>query len=221
MLLEPDILDYDNLIVCGNSLHQPEYKIMNTAFAKKLSKKQIKALFEHQEEAMEEGGPDAVIENMRDDMCKGDITAEFYTDVSRIPDPADHDPTQKNLLILDHIMLGPHNKADAYYTRGRHNNLDVFYIYQNYFRLPRQTVRENANFLVFFRQDMKNHNHIYNDHCSSDNIPFDTFCKFCTTVWNENKHNFVTIDLTQPVQCGKYIKNLSEFWSPSFDESAI
>ena len=61
---------------------------------------------------MEEGEPDAVIENMRDDMCKGDITAEFYTDVSRIPDPADHDSTQKNLLILDDIMLGPQNKAE-------------------------------------------------------------------------------------------------------------
>ena len=148
MLLEPDVLDYNNLIVCGNSLHQPEYKIMNAAFAKKLSKKQIKALFEHQDEAMEEGGPERVIENMK---CpKGDINAEFYTDVSRIPDPADHDPTQKNLLILDDIMLGPQNTAEAYYTRGRHNNFDVFYISQNYFRLPRQTVRENANFLVFF-----------------------------------------------------------------------
>jgi len=146
MLLEPDILDYNNLIVCGNSLHQPEYKIMNTAFAKKLSKKQIKALFEHQDEAMEEGGPERVIENIRDDMCKGDINAEFYTDVTRIPDPAAHDPTQKNLLILDDIMLGPQNTAEAYYTRGRHNNVDVFYISQNYFRLPRQTVRENETF---------------------------------------------------------------------------
>ena len=216
MLLEPDVLDYNNLIVCGNSLHQPEYKIMNAAFAKKLSKKQIKCLFEHQEEAMDEGGPEQVIENV--DRPRGDINAEFYSDVGKIPDPADHDPTQKNLLILDDIMLGPQNKAEAYYTRGRHNNFDVFYISQNYFRLPRQTVRENANFLVFFRQDMKNLNHIYNDHCSSDGISFDTFCKFCTTVWNAGKHNFVTIDLTQPVECGKYRKNLSDFWSPSYNE---
>ena len=90
LLLEPEMLDYDNLIVCGNSLHQPEYKIMNAAFAKKLSKKQIKALFEHQEEAMEEGGPDTVIENMRDDMCKGDINAVSFI-----------------LTLLEYIILLP------------------------------------------------------------------------------------------------------------------
>ena len=91
MLLEPDVLDYNNLIVCGNSLHQPEYKIMNAAFAKKLSKKQIKFLFEHQEQAMDEGGPEKVIEKV--ERPRGDINAEFYTDVGKIPDPADHDPT--------------------------------------------------------------------------------------------------------------------------------
>ena len=52
-------------------------------------------------------------------------------------------------------MLGPQNKAEAYYTRGRHNNVDTIYIAQNYFRLPRQTVRENANLFMLFRQDAK------------------------------------------------------------------
>ena len=219
MLLEPDVLDYNRLIVCGNSLHQPEYRIMNAAFAKKLSKQQIKSLFEHQERATEEGGAEKVIENMRDGMCKGDINAEFYTDVSTIPNPTEHDPTLKNLLILDDIMLGPQNKAEAYYTRGRHNNVDVIYLAQSYFRLPRQTVRENANFFIFFMQDKKNLVHIYNDHCANDGISFDTFCKFCTNVWNESKHNFITIDTTQSVDCGKYRKNLTEFWSPSYDRA--
>ena len=38
LLLEPNVLDYNRLLVCGNSLHQPEYRIMNAAFNKKLSK---------------------------------------------------------------------------------------------------------------------------------------------------------------------------------------
>ena len=100
-----------------------------------------------------EGGPEKVIENVRDDMCKGDVNTEFYTDVSKIPDPAEHDPTLKNLLILDNIMLGPQNKAEAYYTRGRHNNFDVFYIAQSYFLLPRQTVREKFLYIFYARQE--------------------------------------------------------------------
>ena len=138
--------------------------------------------------------------------------------MSKIPVPIYQDPAYKNLLILDDIMLGPQSKAEAYYTRGRHNNFDVFYISQSYFRLPRQTVRENANFFVFFLQDKNNLSHIYNDHCASDDISYETFTKFCSNVWNDNKHNFVTIDLTRPVNGGKYRKNLTEFWAPLYDK---
>ena len=31
----------------------------------------------------------------------------------------------------------------------------VFYLSQNYFKLPRQTIRENANFICLFPQDLK------------------------------------------------------------------
>ena len=82
--------------------------------------------------------------------CKGDIDADFYTDVSKIPDPANQNPAYKNLLILDDIMLDPQSKAEAYYTRGRHNNFNVFYILQSYVRLPRQTIKENAIFSFSF-----------------------------------------------------------------------
>ena len=110
---------------------------------------------------MNEGGPEKVFQEFKGN-CKGDIEADFYTDVSKIPDPVEQDPAYKNLLILDDIMLGPQSKVEAYYTRGRYNNFDVFYILQSYFRLPRQTVRENANFFVFFLQDKNNLSHIYN-----------------------------------------------------------
>ena len=71
----------------------------------------------------------------------------------------------KNLMIFDDCILEKQSKAEAYYTRGRHNNCDSFYISQNYFLLPRKTIRENANFLVLFPQDDKNLNHIHKDHC--------------------------------------------------------
>ena len=77
-------------------------------------------------------------------------------------------------------MLGPQSKAEAYYTRGKRNNFDVFYISQSYLRLPRETVRENANFFVFFLQGKNNLNHIYNDHCASDDISFNSFCFLST-----------------------------------------
>ena len=73
----------------------------------------------------------------------GSVKADFYNDCTMIPGPADLNVDEKN-LILDDCFLGKQNKGEAYYTRGRHNNSDTFYISQYYFRLPRQTIRENA-----------------------------------------------------------------------------
>ena len=214
LLLEPGMMDYNNLLVCGNSLHQPEYFIMNNGFSRNWSKKQVQTVFQNQNLLREEYGTPAIMFDRYNGRCKGGIDAVFIDNVSEIPDPSEIDPRKKNVLVLDDIMLGPQNKAEAYYTRGRHNNVDVFYIAQSYFRLPRQTVRENANLFILFKQDMKNLSHIYNDHCSGDGISFKLFSDFCNSVWRDDKHNYITIDLTQPADGGKYRKNLVHSWTP-------
>ena len=99
---------------------------------------------------------------------KGSIKANFYGDCAMIPDPSELDVMDKNLLNVDDCFLGPPNKAEACYTRDRHNNCETFYISQNYFRLPRQTIRENTNFIILFPQDTKNLMHIHADHCDDD-----------------------------------------------------
>ena len=76
LLLEPDILDYDTISVCGNSLHQPEYRVMEAAFKKKLSKSQIKVLFEEQDEVENLGGVEKLIQAYNG-TCKGNIKSSF------------------------------------------------------------------------------------------------------------------------------------------------
>ena len=131
-----------------------------------------------------------------------------------IPDPADLNAGEKNLLIQDDCFLGKQNKTKAYYTRGRHNNCDTFYISQHYFRPPRQTIRENANLIILFPQVAKNLIHIHADHCDDD-MTIEEFKKFCRYVWSEEKHNFVTIDLTSGKLNEKYRKNLDCFYLPA------
>ena len=67
-------------------------------------------------------------------------------------------------MVFDDLLLEKQNKCESYYVRGRHSNVDCFYLAQNYFKLPRQTIRENANLICLFPQDLKNINHIYSDH---------------------------------------------------------
>ena len=155
LLLQPKWLDYNHLYVFGKSLHQKEYQILKKGYEEGLSKHQVANIFVNQEVLTKVNlSPVEVIEEYSGTR-KGDIKANFYGDCAMIPDPSELNEDEKNLLILDDCFLGPQSKAEAYYTRGRHNNCDTFYISQNYFRLPRQTIRENANFIILFPQDTK------------------------------------------------------------------
>ena len=94
--------------------------------------------------------------------------------------------------------------------RGRHSNVDCFYLSQNYFKLPRQTIRENANFICLFPQDLKNINHIYNDHVGDD-MAKEEFRKFCHKCWSK-PFGFAAIDLTRKNNEGKYRQGLYNFF---------
>ena len=206
LLLRDGWLDYNNLLVFGNSLHQEEYQIIKKGFEIGLGKKQVSNVFKNQEFV----APFSALENYQGETPK-EITAEFYEDCDSIPDPKALDPKKKNLIILDDCYLGRQSKAGSYYSRGRHSNCDSLYISQNYFMLERGSVRENSNIIILFPQNSKSVQHIYQDHCTD--LPFDEFKELCDTIWNV-KYNFLTIDLTSSPVNGKYRKNLESFYIP-------
>ena len=140
------------MYVFGKSLHQQEYKVLRKGFEGGLSKQKISNGFNSQEVL---DSPLIAIEKYRG-VLNGKIRADFYDDCQNIPDPSGLDPARKNLLMLDDCFTGKQNKAEAYYTRGRHNNCDTIYIAQNYFLLPRHTIRENSHFIILFPKDTKN-----------------------------------------------------------------
>ena len=62
------------------------------------------------------------------------------------------DENKGSVVIFDD-MLGAQNSSQKsdFYTRGRHEDLEVYYISQNYFSLPRQTIRNNSDIIIFFK----------------------------------------------------------------------
>ena len=212
LLLQPDWLDYNHLYVFGKSLHQWEYKILRKGLERGLSKEQISNIFQNQKDVKTD--PVTLIETYinQGGVVSWKIKVNFYNDCSMIPDPTELNDHEKNLLVLDDCLLEKQTKAEAYYTRGRHNNCDTFYIAQNYFRLPRQTIRENKNLLILFPQDAKNIAHIHADHCTDMDIM--EFKEFCHIVWSKRYH-FVTIDLSSTKFNGKYRENFDKFYFPT------
>ena len=116
-------------------------------------------------------------------------------------------------MVFDDRLLEKQNTCESYYVRGRHNNVDCFYLAQNYFKLPRQTIREKANFIFLFPQDLKNLNHILDDHVGSD-MTKEEFRQLCKTAW-EKQPGFVIIDISSKKHNGKYRSGFDEFYIPN------
>ena len=54
-------------------------------------------------------------------------------------------------------MLGARNRSqiDQFFTRGRREHLDVYYISQSYFALPRQSNKTNSDIIILFKQTLR------------------------------------------------------------------
>ena len=121
---------------------------------------------------------------------KSDVVLNFYQSAEDVHYPRKISSEKMNLMVFDDLLLEKQNTCESYYVRG---NVVCFYLDQNYFKLPRQTVRENANFICLFPQDLKNLNHIFDDHVGSD-MTEEEFRQLCKAAWKK-QHGFVIIDL--------------------------
>ena len=214
ILLQPDWLDFQKLSVFGRSLFQPEYKILRKGFEEQLPKGLIMSLFENRDEIQGEGiPPDALLEELsksnKRPRSRQQIECNFYESADDVPDLKEFSPEHKNLtMIFDDLLLQKQNKWDAW---GRYSNCDCLYLSQNFFKLPHQAIRENANFFCLVPQDQKNINHIYTDHVSQDMSKDKFKQRLCKTAWSK-PHNFVVIDLTSNKDAGKYRNGFDDFF---------
>ena len=69
----------------------------------------------------------------------------------------------KGSIVIFDDMLGARNSSqiDEFFTRGRHEDLDVYYISQSYFGLPRQSIRNNSDILILFKQTLRDVQSMY------------------------------------------------------------
>ena len=116
----------------------------------------------------------------------------------------------KGSIVIFDDMLGARNSSqiDDFFTRGRHENLDVYYISQSYFALPRQSIRNNSDRLILFKQTLRDVQSMYYDIGAYD-MKYDEFKEMFHKAWDE-KYNYLCIDVTRNKNEGKH---------PIFNES--
>ena len=110
----------------------------------------------------------------------------------------------KGSIVIFDDMLGARNSSqiDEFFTRGRHEDLDVYYISQSYFALPRQSIRNNSDILILFKQTLRDVQSMYYDIGAYD-MKYDEFKEMCHKAWDE-KYNYLCIDMTKNKNEGKY-----------------
>ena len=110
----------------------------------------------------------------------------------------------KGSVVIFDDMLGAKNSSqiDEFLTRGRHEDLDVYYISQSYFVLPRQSIRNNSDRIILFKQTLRDVQNMYYDIGAYD-MKYDEFKEMCHKAWSE-KYNYLCIDMSKNKNDGKY-----------------
>ena len=111
----------------------------------------------------------------------------------------------KNGIIVFDDFLGSSNSRfiDQFFIRGRHNILDIYYLSQSYFDLPKRTIRNNSNKIILFNQTIKDIEHIYRDVEGYD-MNYDEFKDLCRKSWEED-YNYLCIDMCKKKRSRKIL----------------
>ena len=100
---------------------------------------------------------------------------------------------ENGIIVFDDILGSSNSRfIDQFFIRGRHNNLDIYYLSQNYFDLPKRTIRIISKKIILFNQTLKDFEHVYRDVAEYD-MNYDEFKELCRKSWDED-YNYLYID---------------------------
>lgn len=125
----------------------------------------------------------------------------------RNAEDAPEKPLPQSIFIFDDLAGSSHTPIMQYFSFGRHYEVDCFYLGQTYSKIPKQLIRDNANFIILFKQDDRNLRHVYDEHVNSQ-VDWIMFKKMCGTCWSQ-PFGFLVIDKDN----NNFRKGFDEFFS--------
>ena len=139
-LILNNINEYDKMYIYSPSLHQDPYQKLIEFFSIYIPIHIIPNI-------LNEEDIDIVIEEIvnNKDFEKSDTGIETYERIEKIKFPQNYN--DDGISILDDLneeeMKNP--RVQAMFKRSRHNNLSIFNISQDYYELPKKTMRANGS----------------------------------------------------------------------------
>ena len=150
------------------------------------------------------------LDNPEQKICIITRSPEQYNKIEIEDVSVDEDLEHKSLqdfqnccVVFDDMLDSNQKLIDPFFTRGRHNDLDVYYLAQSSFDLPKRTIRNNSNIIILFQQTMKDVEHIYRDIAGFD-MSYDEFKELCREAWRE-RYNYLLINRLEDKNGEKYM----------------
>ena len=104
-------------------------------------------------------------------------------------------------------------RAQAMLKRSRHNNISIFKVSQDYYELPKRTIRANGNIFQIFKPDnFRDVQNLYQDKASMD-MTVNEFKYLTSTCW-KRIYQPLTIDMTKGKYAGRYRLGLNSIFIP-------
>ena len=174
------INEYDKIYIYLPSLHQDLYQKLIRCFSNYILINIIPNI-------LNEEDIDIVIEEIvnNKDFEKSNIEIETFDNIEELKYPQDYE--DNSVIILDDLNEKEINneKIQDMFKRGRHNNLSIFIISQDYYEIPKRTIGCNGNVFHLFKPnnylDVRN---IYQDKASMD-MNLNEFKLLTSICWNK------------------------------------
>ena len=113
------------------------------------------------------------------------------------------------VVFYDIILSKQESNIDLCFTRGRHNNIDTYYISQSYFHLPKKTIRNNSKINILFRQTLRVIILLFHDIAGLYMI-LEEWKQLCRKAW-ENDYEYLQINRYAKIGEGRYtIRNCNK-----------
>ena len=110
---------------------------------------------------------------------------------------------ENSTVVFDDMLLSKQeSNIDLFFTRGRHNNIDIYYISQSYFHLPKNTIRNTSNINILFKQTLRDIILLFHDIGGLD-MNLEEWKQLCRKAW-ENDDDYLQIDRFAKIGQGRY-----------------
>ena len=102
-LLNEGYLDYSNVYIYSSTLHQPSYQFLKTYYED--------------------------LESRIKKTCRKIIKiVNFFDGDDELKNPSELDSKSSHIMVFDDVMNANQTTIKDYFCRGRHNNVNVFYL---------------------------------------------------------------------------------------------